>query len=79
MIRKAFDRNFPPADADDAFDDADIDFLIMEDCTLLNVQLNECPELSRPALSQVETIRLWCIRLAFAVKAKERKPDADIF
>ena len=39
MIGKAFDRHLPLGDADDAFDNADIDLFGVEDAALLDVQL----------------------------------------
>ena len=41
MIGDAVDRDVPPANADDAFDDADIDVAFIENCALLDVQLDE--------------------------------------
>ena len=46
MICKAVNRDIPPANADNTFDDADIDILFMQDCALLDVQFNECFEFS---------------------------------
>jgi len=47
VIRLTFDRDIPPADANNAFDDADIDIFCIEECALFDVQLNEwfCPGL----------------------------------
>src|SRR5918999_2196178 len=39
MVREALDRDVPPVDADDAFDDADVDPLGVEKAALLDVQL----------------------------------------
>src|SRR5688500_19714033 len=39
MIRKAFDRDVPPVDADDAFHHSDLDLLIVEISALFDVQL----------------------------------------
>ena len=39
VIREAFDRHVPPVDADDAFDDADVDLSRVQDAALLDVQL----------------------------------------
>ena len=47
MIRKANDRDIPPADADDTFNDTDIDILLVEKPALLDMQLDKCFELIR--------------------------------
>jgi hypothetical protein len=40
MVRHAFDGDVPPTNADDAFDDADIDIALVENRALFDVQLD---------------------------------------
>ena len=47
VIREALDRDVPPADADDAFDDADVDLLSVEHAALFDVQLEVGADVAR--------------------------------
>ena len=47
MISKTFDSHVPPVNADDAFDDSDVDLLSVECVALLDVQLEIGCDVSR--------------------------------
>ena len=49
MIRRPLDRDIPPANSDDALDDADVDGGLVEDRALLDVQLDESRDGARGA------------------------------
>ncbi|MEX2150518.1 MAG: hypothetical protein WD793_09885 [Steroidobacteraceae bacterium] len=58
MIGDAFDRHVPPSDADDPFHDADIDAGLIQDGSLLDVQLDKGLQLARLAMRQRQPIRI---------------------
>ena len=58
MIGHALDGDVPPANADDAFDDTDIDVAFLENCALFDVQLDEGFQLARLAPRLLQVIRI---------------------
>ena len=58
MIREAFDRDVPPANTDDAFDNTNIALFFIENSALFDVQLEESHDFARLTPGQIETIRI---------------------
>src|SRR5688572_18593917 len=56
MIGHSADRDVPPVNADDAFDDPDVDLALVEDRALLDVQLDEGLEVARLAARLRESL-----------------------
>ena len=56
MIGKALDRYVPPANADNTFDDTDVDVFLIEECALLDMQFNERQRFAGLSLRKIETV-----------------------
>src|SRR5262245_16374978 len=58
VMGKSFDRDIPPVDADDAFDDTDVDLLAVEDAALFDMQFDISGEIAFFANDAREFLRI---------------------